>query len=95
MMARAGHWKSCSFAWRAAEEFSPNVVLRPVYREHILPNIAYIGGGGELAYWIQLRWLLQALRVPMPVLFLRTSAATVVRSACANGTRSGLLRRTS
>lgn len=59
------------------EDFSPNVVLRPVYQEHILPNIAYIGGGGELAYWIQLRWLFQALRVPMPVLFLRTSAATI------------------
>ncbi|HOY30107.1 MAG TPA: bacillithiol biosynthesis cysteine-adding enzyme BshC, partial [Flavobacteriales bacterium] len=59
------------------EEFSPNVVLRPVYQEHILPNIAYIGGGGELAYWIQLRWLFQALRVPIPVLFLRTSAATI------------------
>ena len=56
-------------------DFSPNVVLRPVYQEHILPNIAYVGGGGELAYWIQLRWLFQSLRVPMPVLFLRTSAA--------------------
>jgi len=59
------------------EDFSPNVLLRPVYQEHILPNIAYIGGGGELAYWIQLRWLFQALRVPMPVVFLRTSAATI------------------
>ncbi|MBX2973110.1 MAG: bacillithiol biosynthesis cysteine-adding enzyme BshC [Flavobacteriales bacterium] len=59
------------------EDFSPNVLLRPVYQEHILPNIAYIGGGGELAYWVQLRWLFQALRVPMPVVFLRTSAATI------------------
>jgi len=59
------------------EDLSPNVLLRPVYQEHILPNIAYIGGGGELAYWIQLRWLFQALRVPMPVVFLRTSAATI------------------
>ena len=59
------------------EDLSPNVVMRPVFQEHILPNIAYIGGGGELAYWIQLRWLFQALRVPMPVLFLRTSAATI------------------
>lgn len=57
------------------ENFSPNVLLRPVYQEAILPNIAYVGGGGELAYWFQLKWLFQALQVPMPVLLLRTSAA--------------------
>ncbi len=37
------------------ERFSPNVALRPVYQEAILPNLAYIGGGGELAYWFQPR----------------------------------------
>lgn len=57
------------------ERFSPNVLLRPVYQEAILPNIAYVGGGGELAYWYQLKWLFQALQVPMPALVLRTSAA--------------------
>lgn len=57
------------------ENFSPNVLLRPVYQEAVLPNIAYVGGGGELAYWFQLKWLFQALQVPMPVLLLRTSAA--------------------
>ncbi len=59
------------------EAFSPNVLLRPVYQATVLPDIAYIGGGGELAYWIQLRWLFQALQVPMPAFFLRTSAATL------------------
>lgn len=62
---------------RVPQDFSPNVLLRPVYQEVVLPNIAYIGGGGELAYWVQLRWLFQGLQVPMPVLFLRTSAATL------------------
>jgi bacillithiol biosynthesis cysteine-adding enzyme BshC len=57
------------------QDFSPNVLLRPVYQETILPNIAYIGGGGELAYWMQLRWLFQGLQVPMPAVLLRTSAA--------------------
>jgi bacillithiol biosynthesis cysteine-adding enzyme BshC len=56
-------------------DFSPNVLLRPVYQETVLPNIAYIGGAGELAYWLQLRWLFQALQVPMPAVWLRTSAA--------------------
>jgi uncharacterized protein YllA (UPF0747 family) len=59
------------------QDFSPNVLLRPVYQETILPNIAYVGGGGELAYWLQLRWLFQGLQVPMPALFLRTSAAAI------------------
>lgn len=54
---------------------SPNVLLRPVYQECILPNIAYVGGGGELAYWFQLKWLFHAVQQPLPVLLLRTSAA--------------------
>src|SRR3546814_12758440 len=37
------------------EKFSPNVIMRPLYEERILPNLAYIGGGGELAYWMQLQ----------------------------------------
>lgn len=57
------------------EHFSPNVLLRPVYQETILPNVAYIGGAGELAYWLQLRGLFEELNVPMPRLVLRTSAA--------------------
>ncbi len=57
------------------QDYSPNVLLRPVYQETVLPNVAYIGGGGELAYWMQLRWLFQAVQVPMPAVLLRTSAA--------------------
>ncbi|HEY0978699.1 MAG TPA: bacillithiol biosynthesis cysteine-adding enzyme BshC [Flavobacteriales bacterium] len=60
---------------RHPDRFSPNVLMRPLYQEVVLPNVAYIGGGGELAYWLQLRWLFEAYRVPMPVLLLRASAA--------------------
>lgn len=60
-----------------SEDFSPNVLLRPIYQETVLPNIAYIGGGGELAYWMQLRWLFQGLQVSMPVVMLRTSAGSI------------------
>lgn len=59
------------------QDYSPNVLLRPVYQETVLPNIAYIGGGGELAYWMQLKWLFNAVRVPMPAVMLRTSAALI------------------
>src|SRR4051812_38823514 len=55
------------------ERFSPNVILRGLYRETILPNIAFIGGGGELAYWLQLKGLFEQYKVPYPVLVLRNS----------------------
>ena len=56
------------------DRFSPNVLLRPVYQELILPNLAYIGGGGELAYWFQLKGLFETLNMQMPILMLRNSA---------------------
>ena len=34
------------------ERFSANVILRGGFQETVLPNIAFIGGGGELAYWM-------------------------------------------
>jgi len=55
------------------ERFSPNVILRGMFQETILPNIAFIGGGGELAYWLELKDLFQYYNVPFPVLVLRNS----------------------
>ena len=55
------------------ERFSPNVILRPVFQEFILPNIAFIGGGGELAYWLELKLVFESVAVPFPVLLLRNS----------------------
>ncbi len=59
------------------ERFSPNVILRPLYQEVILPNLAYIGGGGELAYWLQLKQMFTDFQVPFPFLRLRNSVAVV------------------
>jgi len=56
------------------ERFSPNVMLRPLYEEVILPNLCYIGGGGELAYWFELKEFFNAVKVPFPILLLRNSA---------------------
>ncbi len=53
------------------QHFSPNVILRPVYQECILPNVAYFGGPGELAYWLQLKSVFDAVNIPFPVLMLR------------------------
>ena len=55
------------------ERLSPNVILRGIYQETILPNIAYIGGGGEIAYWLQLKELFEYYKVPFPILLLRNS----------------------
>ncbi|MEO6611091.1 MAG: bacillithiol biosynthesis cysteine-adding enzyme BshC [Chitinophagaceae bacterium] len=55
------------------ERFSPNVILRGLYQETILPNIAFIGGAGETAYWLQLKDLFEHYKVPFPVLVLRNS----------------------
>jgi bacillithiol biosynthesis cysteine-adding enzyme BshC len=55
------------------ENFSPNVILRGLYQETILPDIAFIGGGGELAYWLELKSLFDHYQVPFPMLVLRNS----------------------
>jgi len=62
------------------ERFSPNVILRPVYQEMILPNIAFIGGGGEIAYWLELKKVFAEVGVPFPILVLRNSFLIVEKS---------------
>jgi bacillithiol biosynthesis cysteine-adding enzyme BshC len=59
------------------ERFSPNVILRPLYQEVVLPNLCYIGGGGELAYWFQLKSNFEVQQVPFPILLLRNSALLI------------------
>ena len=55
------------------ERFSANVILRGGFQETVLPNIAFIGGGGELAYWMELKKVFTAVGIPYPVLVLRNS----------------------
>jgi bacillithiol biosynthesis cysteine-adding enzyme BshC len=55
------------------ERFSPNVILRGVYQETILPGVVFVGGGGELAYWMELKNVFQAVGVHYPLLQLRNS----------------------
>jgi bacillithiol biosynthesis cysteine-adding enzyme BshC len=55
------------------ERFSPNVILRGLYQETILPNVVFIGGGAEVAYWMQLRALFQHYKTFYPVILLRQS----------------------
>jgi len=66
------------------ERFSPNVVMRPMYQEIILPNIAYIGGGAEVAYWMQLKANFDFYNVDFPVLLLRNSALLIDKRSAEN-----------
>ncbi|MBW3519388.1 bacillithiol biosynthesis cysteine-adding enzyme BshC [Flavobacterium sp. NKUCC04_CG] len=59
------------------ERFSPNVILRPLYQEAILPNLCYIGGGGELAYWLELKKVFEVHQLVFPMLLLRNSVLLV------------------
>lgn len=56
------------------ERFSPNVVMRPIYQEKILPNLAYIGGGGEIAYWLERKTQFAHFGLNFPLLVRRNSA---------------------
>lgn len=53
------------------EKFSPNVILRPLYQEMILPNIAYVGGPAEVVYWLQLKSVFDHFHIPFPALMPR------------------------
>tara|TARA_R110002051_G_scaffold130577_2_gene204466 strand:+ start:82491 stop:84092 length:1602 start_codon:yes stop_codon:yes gene_type:complete len=72
------------------ERFSPNVVTRPLYQEVILPNLCYIGGGGELAYWLELKGYFNAVNVSFPMLLLRNSALLITEKQHDKLTKLGL-----
>lgn len=59
------------------DRFSPNVVLRPLYQEMILPNIAYIGGPSEGIYWLQLKAVFDHFEVPFPLVMPRNFATII------------------
>jgi bacillithiol synthase len=59
------------------ERFSPNVLLRPIYQQCILPNVAYVGGPSEIVYWLQLKDIFTHYKVPFPVLMPRNSALVI------------------
>ncbi len=59
------------------EKLSPNVILRPLYQELILPNIAYLGGPAEVVYWLQLKGVFGHHQVAFPLLMPRNFAMVV------------------
>ena len=72
------------------ERFSPNVVMRPLYQEWILPNIAYVGGGAEVVYWLELRSNFEHYKIDFPILILRNSGLIVRKEYASKITRMDL-----
>jgi bacillithiol biosynthesis cysteine-adding enzyme BshC len=70
--------------------FSPNVVMRPVYQEVVLPNLAYIGGAAEVAYWLQLKGVFDQYQIPYPLIIPRNSAIITDSTVLDKMTRLGL-----
>jgi bacillithiol synthase len=66
------------------------VIMRPLYQEVILPNLCYIGGGGEIAYWLELKSLFDAVNVSFPILLLRNSVLLATEKQTKKADKLGL-----
>lgn len=75
------------------ERFSPNVILRPVYQQIILPNIAYIGGPSEVAYWLQLKAVFDFHKTFFPVVMSRNNAIIIDKGTAGKMERFKLTAR--
>jgi len=63
------------------EKFSPNALMRPVYQEKVLPNLAYIGGNAEIMYWLELKDYFSKVNIPFPILIPRNSMLFIKEKA--------------
>lgn len=75
---------------KCPEKFSPNVILRPLYQEIILPNLAYVGGPAEVIYWLQLKELFHIYKTPFPILLPRNFAMVIEQNMLRKIEKTGL-----
>jgi uncharacterized protein YllA (UPF0747 family) len=72
------------------EKFSPNVILRPVYQEYVLPNLAYVGGPAEVIYWLQLKEVFQHFQTTFPMLMPRNFGMVMDAETARKFAKTGL-----
>jgi bacillithiol biosynthesis cysteine-adding enzyme BshC len=71
------------------ERFSPNVLLRGLYQEMILPNLAFVGGGAEVSYWLELKPLFDYYKINYPAIILRSSCVVIDKMPAAKIAKLG------
>lgn len=59
------------------DRFSPNVFLRPIVQDALLPTAGYVAGPGEIAYYGQMKSMYQCFDMDMPIIFPRLSATLI------------------
>jgi bacillithiol biosynthesis cysteine-adding enzyme BshC len=64
-------------ARRCPNCFSPNVTLRPVVQDYLLPTAAYIGGPAEVAYFAQIQVVYETLGRQKPCVLPRASMTII------------------
>ena len=79
-----------ALAAREPERFSPNVTLRAVVQDYLLPTVAYFGGAAEVAYFAQTAEVYRVLGRPATPIFHRASMTIVERSVGRTLERYGL-----
>ncbi len=72
------------------DRFSPNVILRPLYQEYLLPNLAYVGGPSELVYWLQLKGIFDHFNQTFPLLMPRAFAGVITTNTARKIEKLGL-----
>jgi len=65
------------------ERFSPNVLLRPICQDYLLPTAFYIAGPSEIAYFAQIKLLYELYNIPEPIIYPRSSA-TILENTISN-----------
>lgn len=71
-------------------KISPNALLRPVYQEKVLPNVAYVGGNAEIMYWLELPEVFKSFEIEFPLLIPRNSMVFLPTKTLHKISKSGI-----